>query len=140
MYWKKTPKGKNSNIKTIDNLQVVIEKNKSMNQSKRSLYSQTFSNSTEDQLVGYLIVNKPLSVCKKVWKILYQTKTWIALRKVIEKWTKKGFWIKSKISPLPLIKLSISSTKFRNISENCQTSLSHWKSHSKQLWFPWLTL
>ena len=31
---------------------------------------------------------------KKYERFLYQTKTWIALRKVIEKWIKKGFWKK----------------------------------------------
>ena len=50
---------------------------------------------------SYSGVSKRWFFAKKYERFVYQTKTWIALRKVIEKWTKKGFWKKSKISRSP---------------------------------------
>ena len=74
---------------------------------------------------------------KKYERFLCQAKTWIALRKVIEKWAKKVFEKKSKISPLPPIKKSqflplnleiyLKTVELSCLTENC--ILNNFDSH-----------
>ena len=89
-------------------------------------------------VVELLSVNKPSSDCIKVWKIFMPNQNLNYTRKGKRKVGQKRFLKKKKSHPSLPFK---NSNFFHQIYlENCQTSLSYWKSHSKQLWFPWLNL
>jgi len=92
-------------------------------------------------------VSKRWYSAKKYERFLYQTKTWIALRKVIEKWAKKRFWKKSKMSPLlphqksqflPLnLEIYLRTVKLPYLTENLilnNFDFHGWLSESDIIW------